>query len=98
MKRKSHIEGFLEHTEKLNISDVISSKSKINENMNNEDIIYRLKSLISDWEQEKENLDNMIRDWEEYDDPGSDPGLQYEQEMKVEECWNELSKFCKDNF
>ena len=98
MKRKSHIESFLEHTEKLNISDVISSKSKINENMNNEDIIYRLKSLISDWEQEKENLDNMIRDWEEYDDPGSDPGLQYEQEMKVEECWNELSKFCKDNF
>ena len=98
MKRKSHIKSFLEHTEKLNISGVISSKSKINENMNNEDIIYRLKSLISEWENEKENLDNMRRDWEEYDDPGSDPGLQYEQEMKVEECWNELSKFCKDNF
>jgi hypothetical protein len=95
MKR---IESFLEHTEKLNISGVISSKSKINEDMNNKDIIYRLKSLISEWENEKENLDNMVRDWEEYDEPTSDPGLQYEQEMKVEECWNELSKFCKDNF
>ena len=28
MKRKSHIEGFLEHTEKLNISGVSESKSK----------------------------------------------------------------------
>lgn len=26
MKRKSHIESFLEHTEKLNISDVSDSK------------------------------------------------------------------------
>lgn len=66
--------------------------------MNNEDIIYKLKSLISDWENEKENLHNMVSDWEEYDDPGSDPGLQFEQEMKVEKCWDKLSKFCKDNF
>jgi DNA-binding FrmR family transcriptional regulator len=28
MKRKSHIKGFLEHTEKLNISGVSESKSK----------------------------------------------------------------------
>ena len=66
--------------------------------MNSEDIIYRLKNLISDWEDEKQNLDNMVESWEQYDDPGSDPGLQYEQEMKVEECWNELSKFCKEYF
>ena len=33
MKRKSHIEGFLEHTEKLNISGVMNSKIKINENV-----------------------------------------------------------------
>jgi hypothetical protein len=66
--------------------------------MSNEDIIYTLKSLISEYENEKDNLENMVRDWEEYDDPGSDPGLQYEQEMKVEGCWNKLSKFCKDNF
>lgn len=98
MKRKSHIESFLEHTEKLNISGVMSSKSKINENMNNEDIIYQLKSLISEWENEKQDLHDMIENWENYNDPGSDPGLQYEQETKVEECWNELSKFCKDNF
>jgi len=98
MKSKGHIQSFKEHQEKLNISGVISSKSKINENMYNEDIIYRLKNLISDWEDEKQNLDNMVESWEQYDDPGSDPGLQYEQEMKVEECWNELSKFCKENF
>ena len=30
MKRKSHIEGFLEHTEKLNISDVSDSKYSFN--------------------------------------------------------------------
>ncbi len=30
MKRKSHIEGFFEHTEKLNISDVSDSKYSFN--------------------------------------------------------------------
>ena len=30
MKRKSHIEGFLEHTEKLNISDVSDSEYSFN--------------------------------------------------------------------
>lgn len=60
--------------------------------------ITTLKALISEYENEKEILDDMVRDWEEYDDPGSDPGLQYEQEMMVDECWNKLSEFCKDNF
>ena len=33
MKRKSHIESFLEHTEKLNISGVMNNKIKINEDV-----------------------------------------------------------------
>jgi hypothetical protein len=66
--------------------------------MNNEDIIYQLKSLISEWENEKRDLHDMIKNWENYQDPGSDPGLQYEQETKVEECWNVLSEFCNSHF
>ena len=97
MENMKHLKS-LNKVSELTISDVISSKSKINESMYSENIIYRLKNLISDWEDEKQNLDNMVESWEQYDDPGSDPGLQYEQEMKVEECWNELSKFCKENF
>jgi hypothetical protein len=33
MKRKSHIKSFLEHAEKLNISGVMNSKIKINEDV-----------------------------------------------------------------
>lgn len=66
--------------------------------MHSGDIIRTLKALIRDWEYENQYLEDMIADWEEHNDPGSDPGLQYEQEMKVEKCWNELSKFCKEHF
>lgn len=62
-----------------------------------EDIILELKSLITDYEYEKRELSYMIGQWEEYDDPGSDPGLQYEQEVKLENEWNKLVKFCNEN-
>ena len=62
-----------------------------------EDIILELKSLINDYEYEKRELSYMIGQWEEYDDPGSDPGLQYEQEVKLENEWNKLVKFCNEN-
>jgi len=65
--------------------------------MYREDIILELKSLISDYEYEKRELSYMIGQWEEYDDPGSDPGLQYEQEVKLENEWNKLIKFCNEN-
>ncbi len=65
--------------------------------MYREDIILELKSLISDYEYEKRELSYMIGQWEEYDDPGSDPGLQYEQEVKLENEWNKLVKFCNEN-
>ena len=62
-----------------------------------EDIILELKSLINDYEYEKRELSYMIGQWEEYDDPGSDTGLQYEQEVKLENEWNKLVKFCNEN-
>jgi hypothetical protein len=65
--------------------------------MYREDIILELKSLISDYEYEKRELSYMIGQWEEYDDPGSDPGLQYEQEIKLENEWKKLVKFCNEN-
>lgn len=66
--------------------------------MNHEGMIRDLKNLIDDWEYEKNTLSSMINLWEEYDDPGSDPGLQYEQEMLVEDKWNLITDFCKENF
>lgn len=66
--------------------------------MNHEDIIRDLKNLINDWEYEKNTLSSMMNLWEEYDDPGSDPGLQYEQEMLVDDKWNLITDFCKENF
>lgn len=66
--------------------------------MNHGDIIRDLKNLIDDWEEEKEILKSMVNLWDEYDDPGSDPGLQYEQEMMVDDKWNSITKFCKENF
>lgn len=66
--------------------------------MSHEGMIRDLKNLIDDWEYEKNTLSSMINLWEEYDDPGSDPGLQYEQEMLVEDKWNLITDFCKENF
>ena len=42
MKRKSHIEGFLEHTEKLNISDVSDSEYSFNIIKEGEENIFEL--------------------------------------------------------
>ncbi len=42
MKRKSHIEGFLEHTEKLNISDVSNSEYSFNIIKEGEENIFEL--------------------------------------------------------
>lgn len=66
--------------------------------MNRELIIRDLKNLIDDWREEMEILKSMRDLWEEYNDPGSDPGLQYEQEMMVDDKWNSITKFCKENF
>jgi hypothetical protein len=62
--------------------------------MRNSEVIHRLKSLIENYESELERYNEMVDSWVEYDDPGCDPGLQYEQEVIVENSWNELVDFC----
>lgn len=64
--------------------------------MTQEIIAHRLKGLIYDWEKEAEFLEEMIDIWENHDDPSCDPGLQYEQEMKVNHAWSEIVNFCKE--
>ena len=60
-----------------------------------ENFISRLKSFISDYEYEVREMEAMKERWEEYDDPGSDPGLQYEQEMKIENAFNHIIEHVK---
>ena len=59
------------------------------------DKIYKLKQLISEYEDETRELSEMIDRWSHYDDPSSDPGLQYEQELKVEDAYNQIVEFTK---
>jgi hypothetical protein len=54
-----------------------------------------LKFLISNFLYEARELEDMVNRWEKHDDPGSDPGLQYEQEMKMDNEWKELVNFAK---
>jgi uncharacterized protein YbaP (TraB family) len=56
--------------------------------------IYRLKSLIQDYEEAVRRLDEMIVNWEA-GDPCSDPGLQYEQECTIENLYDEIILFVK---
>lgn len=63
--------------------------------MSREDNIYILKQFIEDYEDESRELTEMVYRWNHYDDPGSDPGLQYEQEMKVEKAYNKIVEFIK---
>lgn len=65
--------------------------------MYREDIIYKLKELISDYEYEKRVLTDMIDSWNNHDDPESDPGLQYEQEYIVDNAYNAIVEFTKKN-
>jgi len=52
-----------------------------------------LESLISDYKEEQRKLVDMIDLWENHGDPGSDPGLQYEQENIISESYNKIKEF-----
>lgn len=65
---------------------------------NRENITYQLESLINDWKEENYKLDEMIDDWETSNDPTCDPGLQAEQELKVDDRWNRLVNYIKEMF
>lgn len=59
-----------------------------------EDLVSRLKSFIDDYEYEVRELGYMKDRWEE-GDSGSDPGLQYEQEMKIDAAYDQIIDFVK---
>ena len=60
-----------------------------------EDKIYKLKSLIRDYEEESEKLTEMLQLWEE-GDPMSDPGLQYEQGGKIDKAYKKIIDYAKN--
>lgn len=57
--------------------------------------IRKLKLLIEEYEEARQELREMIFRWEEYDDPGSDPGLQYSQAEICEELYNQIKEFAQ---
>ena len=61
--------------------------------MNCNNIIRNLKWLIQEYDEAVNKLDDMITNWNDYDDPGSDPGLQYEQENKIKDIYNKIENF-----
>lgn len=65
--------------------------------MKRDDFIYKLKELISEYEDDVYYLEEMIDDWEKHDDPCSDPGLQYEKELEVDRSFKSIIQFVKDN-
>lgn len=63
--------------------------------MTRQDKIYKLKELISIHEHESYELTRMRERWNDHDDPGSDPGLQYEQELIVEKSYYKIIEYIK---
>lgn len=63
--------------------------------MDREELIYKLEEAISEYKEEKETLKEMRNAWNRYNDPGSDPGLQYEQEEVVDRKYRDLKETCK---
>lgn len=62
--------------------------------INRKEIISELQWLINDFNSEDNELGNMIDRWNNDGDPGSDPGLQYTQEGKIDAVWDEIVKLC----
>ena len=62
-----------------------------------EDFLFYLKEHIRDYEYEKRELSMMVNDWNTHSDSEYDPGLQYEQEMKVDKLFNNIFEFVEKN-
>jgi hypothetical protein len=58
--------------------------------------IQKLESLIEEFNEECYVLEQMHINWDEYDDPLSDPGLQYEQEEKVNGLFDKIRDFARN--
>ncbi len=59
-----------------------------------EDKIWKLETLIRDYKEESEKLTEMLQLWEE-GDPMSDPGLQFEQEGKIDKAYKKITDYAK---
>ena len=57
--------------------------------------IQELKSLISDYEEELELLEDIVYEWENYSEPASDPSLQFEQSLIIQESYEKIVEFTK---
>lgn len=66
--------------------------------MDREQFIYNLEEAISEYKEEKENLDKMIYLWEIHEDPGSDPGEQYSQAHLVNKKFKNIIEVLKSQY
>lgn len=76
----------------IKIQEILNSSSSY---LTHDEKIEELENLIRDYKEEQENLEQMVTNWEDEDDPMSDPGLQYEQEGKVEAIYNKIKEYSK---
>lgn len=57
--------------------------------------IIKLEHLIEEFNEEYYVMEQMQINWDEYDDPLSDPGLQFEQGEKVNGLYDEIRNFAR---
>ena len=58
--------------------------------------IQKLEQLIEEFNEEYYVMEQMQINWDEYDDPLSDPGLQFEQGEKVNGLYDEIRNFARN--
>lgn len=63
--------------------------------MDREEIIYELEKAILEYKEEKLELSGMRYAWNKYEDPGNDPGIQYEQEEIVDKKFKNIIEILK---
>ena len=60
-------------------------------------VVQNLSIMLSIIEEEKRLLDEMIDNWNEHDDPCSDPSLQYEKEMEIYHLLAQFKIYVNEN-
>lgn len=59
----------------------------------------RLKNLIEEYGDARQDLDNMAHNWsngDAYDQACSDPGLQYAKELECEVMYENIVELCQE--
>ena len=57
--------------------------------------IKKIELLIQDYNTELMTLKSMRQIWEDNDEPSCDPGLQHQQESKVQEVYDQIKEMSK---